>query len=363
MSAAACINGCVDTSRAGSTSDAVGRSLDIDGSTSGEQRTHGGGSARRQQWQLALAAALGIALFGWTIASVGPRELVVQLRTLAPVLPLLLTLAGLRFLLQAAGWRLAISPERRPGWHEAFAAVVAGEAAGYFAWGTVSREPMKAWLVAHRLPQREALAAAVVERTFYTIAATVLILASVGIVATRYHRLGVFGGALAALIAAAWWSGRRLHHRLASILPSSRAALIAQLALAAAQEASNLVEAYIVFAWLGATPALAAVIALEGIGRLLNGAGQFIPGKLGVTEAVTAALADGLQLGATHGLSLALARRVRSLAWGALGIGIVSWRALNHVQTGGSLATEAIDTLAPRGQVAGLRASRQEVAS
>jgi len=146
----------------------------------------------RQRVYLAITAVTGIALFGWTVVSVGPHELVAQLRALAPVLPLLLALAGVRFLLQAAGWRLAIAADQRPSWTDMFAAVVAGEAAGYFAWGTVSREPMKAWLVSHRLPQRDALAAAVVERTFYTIAATLLILVSIGIVALRYGRLAWF---------------------------------------------------------------------------------------------------------------------------------------------------------------------------
>ena len=40
-------------------------------------------------------------------------------------------------------------------------------------------------------------------------------------------------------------------------------------------------------AWLGAAPAVASVIVLEGVSRLMNGAGQFIPGKLGITEAAT----------------------------------------------------------------------------
>jgi hypothetical protein len=283
----------------------------------------------RQRVYLAITAVTGIALFGWTVVSVGPHELVAQLRALAPVLPLLLALAGVRFLLQAAGWRLAIAPDQRPSWTDMFAAVVAGEAAGYFAWGTVSREPMKAWLVSHRLPQRDALAAAVVERTFYTIAATLLILVSIGIVALRYGRLAWFTVAFVMLTGIAWLGARRFRRRLAGTVPESRAAVAGLITVAALQEFSNLVEAYIVFTWLGATPAIAAVIALEGLGRLMNGAGQFIPGKLGVTEAATAAIADGLQLGAAHGLSLALARRVRSLAWGALGIGVVAWRAVN----------------------------------
>ena len=114
-----------------------------------------------KRWYLPAAAALGIGLFGWTIYSVGPRELAMQMRTLAPVLPLILALAGVRFWCQAAGWRLAMPRDQRPSWTAVCAAVVAGEAAGYFAWGPVSREPMKALLVADRVPQRTALAAAV----------------------------------------------------------------------------------------------------------------------------------------------------------------------------------------------------------
>jgi len=64
----------------------------------------------------------------------------------------------------------------------------------------------------------------------------------------------------------------------------------------------------------------------------MNGAGQFIPGKLGITEAASAALSEGLQLGAAHGLSLALARRVRSLAWGTVGIAVVAMRAARASQ-------------------------------
>ena len=72
---------------------------------------------------------------------------------------------------------------------------------------------------------------------------------------------------------------------------------------------------------------VSSVLVLEGISRLMNGAGQFIPGKLGITEAASAALSASLQLGAAHGLSLALARRVRSLAWGTVGIAVVAMRA------------------------------------
>src|SRR5262249_20868141 len=110
--------------------------------------------AGRPRWHLVAAALIGIALLSWTIASRGPRQLLVQQRSLNTAFWVVLALAGFRFWLQAAGWRIAMPASQRPSWREVFAAVVAGEAAGYFAWGPVTREPIKAWLVAHRLPKR-----------------------------------------------------------------------------------------------------------------------------------------------------------------------------------------------------------------
>jgi hypothetical protein len=281
-----------------------------------------------KRWSLPLAALVGVALFAWSVVSVGPRELVAQMRALESVLPLILALAAARFMLQAAGWRLAMPEGQRPPWRDVFAAVVAGEAAGYFAWGPVTREPMKAMLVADRIPQRAALAAAVFERFVYTLAAAALIAAGVAIAAVRFHFVPWFLLGLAMTIVAAFAAGS-YWRRVGGELRRHRSSLAAMMALAAAQEVINLVEAYLVFAWLGAAPTVAAVVVLEGLSRLMNGAGQFIPGKLGVTEAATTALAEGLRLGGAHGLSLALARRVRSLAWGAIGIGVVAFRAFD----------------------------------
>src|SRR5262249_44208636 len=104
------------------------------GGVSGERVTQ---ARRRRRWYLAVAA--GVGLFVGTIWSVGPRVLAAELHALAPVIGFVLVLAGARFWFQAAGWRLAMPAAQRPTWRELFGAVVAGEAAGYFAWGAVSR--------------------------------------------------------------------------------------------------------------------------------------------------------------------------------------------------------------------------------
>src|SRR4029453_8037736 len=81
-----------------------------------------------------------------------------------------------------------------------FAAVVAGEAAGYFAWGPISREPVKALLVGHRVPERAAPAAAVLERVAYTLAALLLTCLGACILAVRFHRSGWLAIGMAAAI-------------------------------------------------------------------------------------------------------------------------------------------------------------------
>ncbi|HMF93365.1 MAG TPA: lysylphosphatidylglycerol synthase domain-containing protein [Vicinamibacterales bacterium] len=283
----------------------------------------------RKRGYLALAAAAGVGLFGWTIASVGARELASQLHALAPIVAFILALAAARFWLQAAGWRLAMPPAQRPTWRELFGAVVAGEAAGYFAWGAVSREPMKALLVGHRLPERAALGAAVVERFYYSLAATALIVAGIALAAVRYHFVGWFLVGTVVTIAVALVA-KRCGRRFSTYATHDRSTALALVGLALAQEATNLVEAYLVLAWVGAAPTIASVVVLEGVSRLLNSAGQFIPGKLGVTEAATTALAQSLSLGGPQGLSLALARRARSLVWGAGGIGLLAVRAASR---------------------------------
>ena len=97
-------------------------------------------------------------------------------------------------------------------------------------------------------------------------------------------------------------------------------ALAGLVSLAILQEIVNVIETYAVLAWLGAGPTLESAVALEGLNRLANAPAQLIPGRLGVLELAGSAFAGILQLGNANGLTLVLARRVRSLAWTGVGI-------------------------------------------
>lgn len=270
---------------------------------------------KASRWYVGVMTTAAVVLCAWSVRSTGIDQLADQLTKVGSLLPLVLAFAGVRFLCQAAGWRLAIAKAERPSIVDAFNAVVAGEGAGYFAFGPVSREPVKAALISHRTSQRIALAAAVSERFTYTIAAAVLTIAGLAILALR---AGAGAWVVAAAVSAAVAVVGIASKRSADIRPIA--------ALAAAQELINLVEAYLVLAWLGASPTMATVIAFEGGSRALNAAGQFIPGKLGVSEAASTMLAVGLNLGSTQGLTLALARRARSVVWGAAGLALLTYR-------------------------------------
>jgi hypothetical protein len=287
---------------------------------------------RGMNMKMFAAAALGVALFAWTVASVGLATLASQVNELGVLVPLVMTLAAVRFVLQAAGWRLAMGSSPRPGLLHALRAVIAGEAAGYLTWGPISREPVKALMVSEYTPERVSLAAAIVERVAYMGAATGLVAFSLMLVAVRTNRADwvVPGVAAAIIVGGLWFAARRRipafargskwRAKLAGYGSMRPAALAALAALAILQEIINVIETYAVLAWLGAGPTLETAIALEGLNRLANAPAQLVPGKLGVLELAGSAFAGVLQLGSANGLTLILARRVRSLAWSAIGV-------------------------------------------
>jgi lysylphosphatidylglycerol synthase-like protein len=286
------------------------------------------------------AAALGAALFVWTVASVGMATLASQINQLGIMLPLVLTLAAVRFALQAAGWRIAMGSSPRPTMAQTLRAVVAGEAAGYLTWGPISREPVKVLMVSEHTPERVSLAAAIVERVAYMAAAAGLVVLSLVLVAVRANRAGdpfilgwpwLLSGIAGAIVVGGLWFGvkRRMPEfarngkwraKVAGYASMSPGAIMALVMCAVLQELINVMETYVVLAWLGATPTLETAIALEGLNRLANAPAQLIPGKLGVLELAGSAFAGILQLGSANGLTLVLARRVRSLTWTGVGI-------------------------------------------
>jgi len=64
----------------------------------------------------------------------------------------------------------------------------------------------------------------------------------------------------------------------------------------------------------------------EAVTKLVNTAGLLVPGRIGVSEGGSALLAGALGFAASHGLSLALMRRVRATIWAIVGIALLPFQ-------------------------------------
>jgi hypothetical protein len=117
---------------------------------------------------------------------------------------------------------------------------------------------------------------------------------------------------------AAGWRGV-----LGQLWSDRRPAVAAIALLCLAQHALLISEAYVMLHALGAGPTLATALVFEGVTKTVNSLGAIVPGRLGIAEAGSAAMARTLGIGASFGLALALMRRVRALLWSALGVGLV----------------------------------------
>ena len=305
-----------------------------------------------------MLAAGGLGLLAYLIIELGPSRIAAQLRGLGSILPAVLIVTGAKYPLQAAGWRLLLPRDTRPPWGESISATIAGDALGYLTWaGPFTGEPIRALLIRDSVPVAAGIAAGAVERTIYNITAAILVWAVLLAVLSSVHAIG-FAVALAGsvLVVAAIVLARKrrraqpVEASLYATLnepptPAARAgkavvfldaarqlwrtrrgALPAIACLCVAQHAILVGEAYLMLGALAGPTTLQTALVFEAVTKIVNTVGLLVPGRLGVAEGGSALLADALGFAASHGLSLALMRRVRALIWSGVGLALLPFR-------------------------------------
>jgi hypothetical protein len=301
------------------------------------------------RWLMPIAALAGLALLGYAIVDIGVDQILETLVVLGPILPIVLAITFFKYPLQAAAWRLALKPEIRPRWPPSIAATLSGDALGYLTWaGPLTGEPLKAYLVRDLVPVALGVTAGAAERLLYnaTAAGVIVVAAALAFPVSRS------GWAVAAIAAAGicgafawrWTRSRRARSRrqdvaAAPVRPPGviasvahdlwrerPGALVAILAIELVQNALLMSEAYVMLAAMGAQPGLRTVAIFEGVTKAVNTVGGIVPGRLGIAEGGTALAAGALGLGASYGMGLALMRRVRAVAWGAVGLLLLWYR-------------------------------------
>ena len=314
-------------------------------------------SGRLRNQLVPVLGAAGLGLLVYLIAELGPARIAAQLHGLGSVLPAVMVLTGAKYPLQTAGWRLALPRHARPPWGESISATITGDALGYLTWaGPFTGEPIRALLIRSSVPVAAGIAAGAIERALYNATAALLVWVVLLGLLSATHKLALVAALVVSALGVAapvalvrgrirprhaanqrpppvdrapsgetgWVKGSTAFLKAARELWRDRREVLPGIALLCfAQHAILVGEAYLMLGALGAGTNLRTAFVFEAVTKIVNTAGLLVPGRLGVSEGGSALLAGALGFAASHGLSLALMRRVRALIWAVVGLALL----------------------------------------
>lgn len=220
-------------------------------------------------------------------------------------------------LLRTLAWRLVMkSYAGQVSFFSLYRVRLIGEAFNYLSVaGPFLGDPMKAWLVSSKTGLRETAVGVAFDRYLYSLSAGLYL----AIVAAFWlPPSGVFivlpiGTAIA--LSPLWVARYRPR------LPLSR--MFAVVGIHFCSHLFLSLEVAIFLKALGAGAALHQAFLVEAVTKGVNGLFFFLPLQVGVFEGAHVAALHYLQLGASLGLTLGIARRFRSLFWSAVGLAML----------------------------------------
>jgi uncharacterized protein (TIRG00374 family) len=307
-------------------------------------------------WISRVAIGVGVVLFAVTLWSIDREATWADVRQMGALLPVVLLPSAAWHVLRTLGWYWCFPADVRPTFWRVFRVRLAADAVSYFTVRGLASEPLRVVLLLDRVPPAISTAATLLERTAMAVMSVVLV-ASCAIVAMTsdvlpedWQRLFryIAAGALVVIIATVafltrrdrylgpfleriyrrtgwgWTEGRvaRFIRDVESIFLTltrddpRRVKRLVGLSLACF--ALMVLEVRAVFWAIDLDVSFWRSAIVETFTRVTSVPGGLIPGSLGALEASNVAVARALGLGGAG--ALALARRVRGLAWAALGL-------------------------------------------
>jgi hypothetical protein len=298
-----------------------------------------------------LGGAAGILLFVYAVRAVGTDDLADGIRRIGWGLVPVLALGGLRFVLRAQCWRLCMPAPARLPFAQAFAAFLAGDAAGNITpLGLAASEPAKVFLTRHRLATREAVSSLAVDNLIYlgsvitvvALGAVLMLLTVPSLAAWRGIGLVALAATAAAVLAVprmlrglwtpadgarpAWRERlaglRQAVHRFSAANPAQ---LTRVYGIHMGFHALAMVENYLTLYWIwGIPPTVTQAIVFESLNRVLIVVFKFVPFRIGVDEAASSQLALLLGIPPVVAVAGAIVRKVRNLFWTGAGLAVVA---------------------------------------
>ena len=316
-----------------------------------------------------LGAGLGLALFVYYVNRVGVQDIADGVRKVGLAFLMVLALSGLRFAARTLAWMRCVEGEPRLRFRDAYQATLVGDALGNLTpLSLFVSEPAKAMFLRSRASLAHTLPALAIENLFYTLSVILVVtgglvalflrfqtaaawwLASAGLLALLlvlvctvhwviWNHLRIGSGTLDWLhshwlvprVHDRWdrrdrWNRwlqqvRELETRTFNLYPRDRARLLPLLLLESSFHVAAIAEVYLVVTLLTeARPTLLDAFLFESTNRFINVAFRFVPLRFGVDELGTGMLATLLAVGETAGVTLAIIRKARMLAWITVGI-------------------------------------------
>ncbi len=310
----------------------------------------------------------GLMLFAYFVEKAGPAEILSGIRRLGFGFLLVFALGGLRQVVHAVCWSLSCEPPYRLRVMDAFRARLMGESLNMLPLGAVLSEPSKALFVRDNIPLTARISALAIENVFYALSVALFI--SAGAVALllsfslpnslRYVSIGALGavvvivpvGALVIrkqirfISGALSLAGKRgiATKKITDILPRLRiiedriygfyernhARFFLILAIEMFFHIFGVIEGYITLSFISVVaPTILKAFILESVNRLINVVFKIVPLRAGVDEGGTATLARILGFTATTGVTLAIIRKGRDIAWAAVGFALMIQRGIS----------------------------------
>lgn len=309
------------------------------------------------------SAIVGAVLLVATVRQVGWADIQSGVGAVGGWFAVVVLLGGARFFARAKSWILCATQIGAPGLTEgaAFGAVLAGDAVGNLTpLGLLASEPAKVLLVRHTLTTSSALTSVALDNGFHTVAVLVMISAGAWALVRqvaldptiRVVAEGVLASALVALSLGVWTALRRpailsrlaqiaarvagrearspdalrdIEARFYSVFGWPRAALWAAAGWQVAFHLGAILEVWVILRALsGGTTTIAEAFVLESAGRLVIVLFKVIPFRMGVDEVGAAVVATALGIPASHGVALALVRKLRILVWNGVGLVVLA---------------------------------------
>jgi uncharacterized membrane protein YbhN (UPF0104 family) len=314
----------------------------------------------------------GALLFAWSLRTAGLQDVIDDVRRLGIGFVLVFLLAGVRHLARTAAWTFCVEPPDHLPLGRAFAAYLAGDSLGNVTpFGFLISEPSKIVLVRPRVAPKASISSLTVETLFYSgVVAVMLVAGSAALwlsfsVPRPVHlaSLAIFITAVACSVAAAWivmtrrrlvslgfarmiryniareYFEARLPHvreiedRIFGFVGRRPERVLPILTLEVIFHAVAVLEIWMVLFFISGSsatrPSLLTAFVLEYTNRTITTVFQFVPMWIGVDEAGTSVMTTALHLGPAAGVSLALIRKARLLAWTSIGIGLLLQQGLS----------------------------------